>query len=78
MVEFDNQEKRIMALLGAKKLDVTRATLKRYLQYLKRHVEFPCQLTGIEDFGWEEFYVFGPGNKSAFSSILLSGVMTKG
>jgi len=69
MVEFDKQEKRIMAILGTKKLDVTRATLKRYLKYLKRHVEFPCQLTGIEDFDWEESYVFGPGNKREYEEL---------
>jgi len=69
MVEFDKQEKRIMAILGTKKLDVTRATLKRYLKYLKRHVEFPCQLTGIEDFDWEESYVFGPGNKREYEEV---------
>ena len=34
MVEFDKQEKRIMAILGTKNLDVTRAALKRYLEYL--------------------------------------------
>ena len=69
MVEFDKQEKRIMTILGTKKLDVTRATLKRYQKYLKRHVEFPCQLTGIEDFDWEEFYVFGPGDKREYEEL---------
>ena len=69
MVEFDKQEKRIMAILGTKKLDVTRATLKRYLKYLKRHVEFPCQLTGIEDFDWEESYVFGPGSQREYDQL---------
>jgi hypothetical protein len=23
----------------------------------------PCQLTGIEDFAWEEYYVIGPGSQ---------------
>jgi hypothetical protein len=50
MGEFEKQEKRIIAILGTKKLDVTRKTLSTYLKYLKEHVEIPCQLTGIEDF----------------------------
>ncbi|MBM4322829.1 MAG: hypothetical protein FJ115_04635 [Deltaproteobacteria bacterium] len=69
MVDFDKQEKRIMAILGTKKYRVTRATLKKYLKYLKKHVEFPCQLTGIEDFDWEEFYVFGPGSKREYEEL---------
>ena len=43
--------------------DVDTETLKRYLDYLKQNLEFPCQLTGIEDFPWEEYYVIGPGSK---------------
>ncbi len=38
-------------------------TLDRYLEHLKQHLEVPCQLTGIEDFPWEELYVIGPGSK---------------
>ena len=53
MDKFEKQEKRIIAILGAKKFDVIRKTLKTYLEYLKKHVEMPCQLTGIEDFEWE-------------------------
>ena len=69
MDEFDKQEKRIVAILGTKKYDVTGATLKKYLKYLKKHVEFPCQLTGIEDFEWEEFYVLGPGDKMEYEEL---------
>ncbi|MEI9478298.1 MAG: hypothetical protein WCO26_17205 [Deltaproteobacteria bacterium] len=54
--EYEEQEKKIMAILGTEKLDVTKNTLKTYLKYLKKHVELPCQLTGIEDFDWEESY----------------------
>jgi len=69
MVYFDKQEKRIMAILGTKKYGVTGATLKKYLKYLKQHVELPCRLTGIEDFDWEEFYVFGPGSKREYEEL---------
>jgi hypothetical protein len=69
MDEFDQQEKRIIAILGTEKYGVTRATLKKYLRYLKQHVEFPCHLTGIEDFDWEEFYVLGPGSKREYEKL---------
>jgi len=69
MDKFEKQEKRIIAILGAKKFDVTRKTLKTYLEYLKKHVEMPCQLTGIEDFEWEEPYVFGFGSKKEYEEL---------
>jgi hypothetical protein len=69
MDEIDKQERRIIAILGAKNYSVSGATLKKYLKYLKKHVEFPCQLTGIEDFEWEEFYVMGPGDKMEYEGL---------
>jgi hypothetical protein len=69
MGEYEKQEKRIIVILGIKKLDVTRKTLSTYLKYLKNHVEIPCQLTGIEDFEWEEAYVFGFGSKREYQEL---------
>jgi hypothetical protein len=69
MDKFEKQEKRIIAILGTKQLDVTRKTLSTYLKYLKNHVEIPCQLTGIEDFEWEERYVFGFGSKKEYEEL---------
>ncbi len=69
MGEYGKQEKRIIVILGTKKLDVTRKTLSTYLKYLKNHVETPCQLTGIEDFEWEEAYVFGFGSKREYQKL---------
>jgi hypothetical protein len=67
--EYEEQEKKIMAILDTEKLDVTKNTLKTYLKYLKKHVELPCQLTGIEDFDWEERYVFGFGSKKEYEEL---------
>ena len=69
MDKFEKQDKRIIAILGTKKLDATRKTMKTYLEYLKKHVEMPCQLTGIEDFEWEECYVFGFGSKKEYEEL---------
>jgi len=69
MGKYEKQEERIIAILGTKKTDVTRKTLKTYLGYLTNHVELPCQLTGIEDFEWEERYVFGFGSKKEYEKL---------
>ena len=64
MPQLDKQDQRIADIFRTKDVpDVDTETLKRYLDYLKQNLEFPCQLTGIEDFPWEEYYVIGPGSK---------------
>ncbi|MCJ7582605.1 MAG: hypothetical protein MUP98_18985 [Candidatus Aminicenantes bacterium] len=39
------------------------------MDYLKKNLSYPCVLTGIEDFNWEEFYVFGPGDKEEYEEL---------
>ena len=68
MNEFDEQVKRISAVL-TKNLNVNSRNLKTYLKYLKENIEFPCQLTGAEDFQWEEYYIFGPGSKTEYKEL---------
>ncbi len=68
MCELDEQDKRIEQILGRFDMDVSEESSLKYLDYLKRNIEFPCQLTGIEDFPWEEYYVFGPGRKKNMRS----------
>ncbi len=48
---------------------VSEKTLAIYLNYLKQHLELPCQLTGVEDFPWEEFYILGPGSKTEHKQL---------
>jgi len=62
-LEREHQEKRIADLFGTQTVPkVTAETLALYLNYLKQHLEVPCQLTGIESrgcFAWEASYIFG-------------------
>ncbi len=65
MPKLDKQDQRIATIFETEDVpDVSTATLQRYRAYLQQHLEFPCQLTGIEDFDWEEYYVIGPGSKA--------------
>ncbi|MGA9539376.1 MAG: hypothetical protein WBR24_26015 [Desulfobacterales bacterium] len=34
-----------------------------------KNIEFPCIVTGLEDFPWEEKYVFGHGNKKEYEKL---------
>ena len=62
-LERNNQDKRLADIFGTQTVPkVTEETLAIYLDYLKQHLEVPCQLTGIESrgcFAWEESYIFG-------------------
>jgi hypothetical protein len=67
--DLDEQMQRIAAILGQDDLDVTQKTVNRYFDYLKQHVQLPCRLTGIEDFPWEERYVFGYGDEKEYERL---------
>ena len=62
-LEREQQDKRLADIFGTQTVPkVTEETLALYLDYLKQHLEVPCQLTGIESrgcFAWEEAYIFG-------------------
>jgi hypothetical protein len=62
-LERNHQNKRIADLFGTQTVPkVTEEMLAIYLDYLKQHLEVPCQLTGIESLGcfaWEASYIFG-------------------
>jgi hypothetical protein len=63
MAKLDKQDQRIAKIFGTQDVPaVDTETLARYLDHLKQHLALPCQLTGIEDFDWEEYYVIGPGS----------------
>jgi hypothetical protein len=73
MPKLDKQDQRIADIFGTKDVpDVTDETLETYLDYLKQHLEIPCQVTGIEDMGcfaWEEYYTFGPGSERQYEKL---------
>ena len=73
MPKLDKQDQRIANIFGTKRVpDVTDETLETYLDYLKQHLDWPCQVTGIEDMGcfaWEEYYTFGPGSERKYEKL---------
>jgi len=69
MSELDDQDKRVSAILGGEIPDVAEESLETYRAYLHEHLALPCQLTGIEDFDWEEYYVIGPGDQKEYETL---------
>jgi hypothetical protein len=68
--ELDEWQKRVKAILGKDFYKgLTKNSLSKYRRFLEAHITLPCVLTGIEDFQWEEFYVFGPGSKKEYEKL---------
>ena len=66
MGKRDGQEERILEIVGDGDFD---GGVGVFYDYLKQHLSLPCEVTGIEDFEWEEFYVFGPGSKREYEHL---------
>jgi len=56
---MDAQDKRITAILGKIEDSTFDETIDIFFEYLKTNLLLPCEVTGIEDFRWEEIYLFG-------------------
>ena len=69
MNESKAQEIRYEHILGEDNLNVSDESLMEYRSYIQDNVVFPCELTGREDFRWEEFYIFGPGDKNEYAEL---------
>ena len=55
MPKLDKQDQRIATIFETQDVpEVDPETLERYLDHLQQHLALPCQLTGSEDFDWEE------------------------
>ena len=72
---MDGQEDRIAQILAdgdvenEEMQEKSPETIAKYLHNLKENIEFPCIVTGLEDFPWEEKYVFGYGNKKEYEKL---------
>jgi hypothetical protein len=70
MPNLDKQDQRLVAILGTEDVpDVDITMLQRYLGYLKQHLAFPCRVTGIESFAWEENYLYEDGSEQEHARL---------
>ena len=64
MQEFNKQEQRIAEILGADSLAVTLKSLTLYRDHLRKNLDTPCVMTGIEAFSWNEKYAVDSDDKT--------------
>ncbi len=63
-----NHEKRIRTILGDDS-ERNPENACRYRAYLTKHLPLPIRVTGIEDFLWEEPYVFGGWDQEEYKEL---------
>jgi len=69
MSEMDAQDERIKRILGDDEDLPFNEAVDAFCKHLQHSLELPCEVTGIEDFRWEEFYVIGPGNQREYQRL---------
>ena len=66
----EKQDRRIEAVLGgsAEGMEFTKA-VEVFFKHLKDRLKLPCEVTGIEDFNWEEACLFGEASRAEYRKL---------
>ena len=65
----DPQETRTEAIVGDLEDTDFSKGVEHFYAHLRRHLVLPCEVTGSEDFDWEEFYIIGPGKQAEYERL---------
>jgi hypothetical protein len=66
---MDAQWKRIKAIVGEDEKMTLDVAIETFYRYLLRSLELPCEVTGMEDFHWEEGYVLWGANPKEYERL---------
>jgi hypothetical protein len=66
--DWHEQEQRILSVIGNEDVEPDEA-IRHWYRRLLSSLKLPCDVTGIEDFQWEEIYVVGPAIKRSTTSF---------
>ena len=69
MTKIDEQDVRISAVVGNDEESSFDDAIGKFYAYLGTSLKLPCDVTGIEDFDWEEYYIFGPGDATEYAEL---------
>lgn len=69
MDKTKRQFQRIESVLGDAEQPGFDESVQKFFVHLKRSLVLPCEVTGIEDFDWEEYYVLGPGSPKEYERL---------
>ncbi len=69
MTDLEAQDARISDIVGDDTEAIFDDCRDKYYTHLTHSLELPCDVTGIEDFAWEEYYVIGPGDRKEYERL---------
>ena len=69
MTDYDAQEARIEAILGEDESLTFDDAVEKFYEHLRRFIQLPCDVTGVEDFRWGEYYVLVPGSLIEYQKL---------
>lgn len=69
---LDDEEERISNLLQSDDTGVTEDNQEVFFEYLKKNIQKPCFMTGLEDFEWEEPYLLGGRSSIEYEKLKLT------
>jgi hypothetical protein len=69
MTRLDAQDARIEAIVGNDEETSFDDCVDKFYDHLSKSLQLPCDVTGIEDFRWEEYYVIGPGSPKEYERL---------
>ena len=69
MGKRDEQDERIAAIVGDEEDSTFEECASKFFEHLKTHLQLPCEVTGVEDFRWEEPYVIGGWDRDEYERL---------
>ncbi len=66
---MDAQWSRIKSIVGNDESTTFEDQVETFYQHLLGSLELPCEVTGTEDFQWEERYVFGGASLAEYKRL---------
>jgi hypothetical protein len=69
MTKYDEYQWRVEAIVGGVNDGTFEEALERFFQHLKTTFQLPCEVTGTEDFQWEEPYVIGGWSQKEYERL---------
>jgi hypothetical protein len=69
MSKFGEQMKRWEAILGNTAEGTQEEAVEAFFKHLKANLQLPCEVTGTEDFRWEEPYVLGVWSEQEYNRL---------
>lgn len=69
MSKYDEQKKRWEAILVDSSEGTQEQAIEAFFKHLKANLQLPCEVTGTEDFRWEEAYVIGGWSQQEYKRL---------